>query len=162
MKPWILWIVALFFFASPAWAASGSQTFSGAYFTVKIPGGFKAKPSLNNGGSSPDSAFFTSPDGKVEFYIYSPIWNGNPTDIQVKSATEEITDQKEEKNGAVIVRRVTIKAKDGSYFRSYEDTEDTEHNTRRVLGIRYANAEAYAQYKDAYLAFKKSLQQFSD
>ena len=157
MKPWILTIASLFFLASPAWAATGSQTFSGAYFTVKIPGAFKAKPSLR-----PDSAFFTSPDEKVEFYVYSPIWNGNPSDIQVKAATEEITDQKEEKKGAVIVRRVTIKAKDGSYFRSYEDTEDTEHNTRRVLGIRYANAEAYAQYKDAYLAFKKSLQQFSD
>ena len=60
------------------------------------------------------------------------------------------------------IRRVTIKAQDGSYLRSYEDTEDVATNTRKIFGIKYVNAAAYNRYRQAYVTFKASLVQFAD
>jgi hypothetical protein len=136
-------------------------SYKGAYFEVKYPEGFRARPSLRS-DENPDSAFFTAPDGSVEFYVYSPIWNGEPTDIEINEAREEYVSQNTQTNAGIKIRRVTIRAKDGSYLRSFEDTENTNTNNRTVFGIKYRNQAAYNKYRQTYLTFKKSIRQFAD
>jgi len=139
-------------------------TFKGAYFEVQYPPGFKARKSLpsNSFEGKHDSAFFTATDGSVEFYVFSPLWNGKPEDIEPDLRSEEIVSQDVNGNGHLKVRRVTVKAKDNSYLRSFEDTENTETNNRRVFGIKYKDRNTYEKYREQYLIFKKSLKQFSD
>jgi hypothetical protein len=139
-------------------------TFRGAYFTIKYPPGFKARKSLasNSFEGQHDSAFFKAADGTVEFYIFSPLWNGKPEDIELVPDSEVIVSESNDQKGAVKTRRVTIKAKDNSYLRSFEDSENTETNTRKVFGIKYKDQGAYDKYRSQYLTFKNSLQQFSD
>jgi hypothetical protein len=140
------------------------RTFKGAYFEIKYPPGFKARQSLpsNSFEGQHDSAFFTAADGTVEFYVFSPLWNGKPDDVELNKQTEEIVSEKTEEKGGIKTRRVTIKAKDNSYLRSFEDTENTNTNNRRVFGIRYRNQDAYSKYRPQYLTFKNSLKPFSD
>lgn len=140
------------------------RTFRGAYFTVKYPPGFNARKSLpsNSFEGQHDSAFFKAADGTVEFYIFSPLWNGKPDDIELVPESEVIVSEANEQKGAVKTRRVTIKAKDNSYTRSFEDSENTETNNRKVFGIKYKDQGAYNKYRSQYLTFKNSLQQFSD
>jgi hypothetical protein len=139
-------------------------TFRGAYFEVKYPPGFKARKSLasNSFEGNHDSAFFASADGAVEFYVFSPLWNGKPDDIELVPDAEEIVSENVETKGALKTRRVTIKAKDNSYMRSFEDTENTETNNRKVFGIKYRDRDTYNKYRTQYLTFKNSLRQFSD
>lgn len=138
-------------------------TFKGAYFEVKYPPGFKARKSLpsNSFDGQYDSAFFTAADGSAEFYVFSPLWNGKPDDIERKD-TEDVVSEIVEQKGSIKTRRVTLKAKDDSYLRSFEDTENTETNNRRVFGIKYRDRSAYNKYRQQYLTFKNSLRQFSD
>ena len=139
------------------------RTYRGAWFEIKYPPGFRVRPSLTSGSAQGyDSAFFSSPDGSVEFYIFSPQWNGEPADIEVNPATEVSVSQNMERSGSRTVRRVTIRARDNSSLRSFEDVEDHQLNTRRVLGIKYRDQAAYNRYRQAYLTFKGSLTQFAD
>lgn len=139
----------------------GWRTYKGAYFEVKYPAGFRVRPSLRS-DENPDSAFFTAPDGSVEFYVYSPLWNGEPTDIEINEATESYVAQNTEEKGGIKIRRVTIRAKNGSYTRSFEDTENTNTNNRTVFGIKYRDQKVYEKYRQSYLTFKKSIRQFAD
>ena len=140
------------------------RKFKGAYFEIRYPPEFKARKSLksNSFEGEFDSAFFTASDGSVEFYVFSPLWNGTPEDIQPNTGTEDIVSEKLEEKGSIKTRRVTLKAKDSSYFRSFEDVENTDTNTRRTFGIRYRDQTSYDKYRQHYLTFKKSLRQFSD
>lgn len=138
-------------------------TYKGAWFEIKYPSNFKVRPSLRSSSAQTyDSAFFSSPDGSVEFYVFSPQWNGEPTDIEMKSPFEVQVSQNTEKRAGRIVRRVTIRARDNSYLRSFEDTEDTTTNTRKVFGIKYRDEATYNRYRQSYLTFKQSLKQFAD
>ena len=137
------------------------RTFKGAFFEIKYPAGFIVRPSIKN-GQNYDSAFFTSPDGSVEFYIYSPQWNGEPVDISIDPNTETYASQMEAENKGTRTRQYTIEAKDHSYTRSYADTEDTLTNTRKVFGIKYRDKQAYNEHRADYLKFKSSLRQFGD
>lgn len=104
---------------------------------------------------------FASPDGKVKFYVFSPQWNGEAKDIALLS-NEELKDEKKETLGATQIKRWTVRDKRGKYARSYEKVTHTQQNTSRILGIEYADKAALQKYKDAYLHFKNSLQQFAD
>ncbi len=162
----LLLAISLFLIPIPGTANAPVKwrTFKGAYFEVKYPPGFKARKSLpsNSFEGQHDSAFFTAADGTVEFYVFSPLWNGTPEDIELVATTELLVSETTERKGAVKTRRVTIKAKDNSYTRSFEDTENTETNNRRVFGIKYKDRDAYNKYRSQYLTFKNSLRQFSD
>lgn len=136
-------------------------SYKGAYFEIKYPAGFRVRPSLRS-DENPDSAFFTAPDGSVEFYVYSPIWNGDPRDIEINEAIESYVSQNTQTRNGIKIRRVTIRAKDGSYLRSFEDTENTNTNNRTVFGIKYRDQNAYNKYRQTYLTFKKSIKQFAD
>lgn len=142
-------------------AQRGWRTYKGAYFDIKYPAGFRARASLRS-DENPDSAFFTAPDGSVEFYVFSPIWNGEPRDIEINEATEDYVSQDTQTNAGIKIRRVTIRAKDASYLRSFEDTENTNTNNRTVFGIKYRNQAAYDRYRQTYLTFKKSIRQYAD
>ena len=143
---------------------AGWRLYKGAWFEIKYPAAFKARASLKSISfdGEYDSAVFTAADGSAEFYVFAPQWNGKPTDIEIDPRKEEYVSQRAEQKGTITVRRVTIKAKDGSYTRAFEDTENTDLNIRRVFGFKYKNQAVYAKYRNQYLAFKRSLQQFSD
>lgn len=141
------------------------RVYKGAWFEIKYPAAFRVGPSQrSSSGQGYDSVFFTAPDGSVEFYVFSPQWNGEPGDIEIK-ASEVLVSQTSEKghdiNGDKTVRRVTVKARDNSYSRSFEDTE-WDNNTRKVFGIKYRDQSAYNRHRQTYLTFKQSLTQFAD
>lgn len=143
--------------------SSQTKTFRGTWFEIKHPSTFIPKvslksPSVENGC---ESALFESQDKLVEFYVFSPQWMGNPTDIALKD-TEKISSNKTKTSGNKTIKWWTIIAKDGSYTRSYEETKDNLSNTNSVVGIKYKNLAAYKKYKTEYLAFKSSLTQFAD
>jgi hypothetical protein len=140
------------------------SNYKGAWFDIKYPSDFKVKPSIKSSNSTNgyDSVWFASKDGSVEFYVFSPQWNGNPVDIELKPNMEEYVARKEEKGNSKIIRFVTIRALDNTYFRSYVDTENTALNTRLVFGIKYRSQKDYDKYKQYYLDFKKSLRQYAD
>ena len=139
------------------------KKFSGAWFDIEYPADFKAENSLKSstGSEGFDSAIFTSPDGKVQFYVFSPQWSGDPIDIKVK-AGERITETAEEKENGLFVKRWTVQANDGSYSRSYEETSETKSNVNKVFGIKYVSEADLENYRSEYLHFKNSLEQYAD
>lgn len=159
-------LALLTFCASPAPSSvqgEGWRTYQGAWFEIKYPGNFRARPSLpSNSARGYDSVFFTAPDGAVEFYVFSPQWNGAPSDIEMDPRSEVLVSQNFERKAGKTIRRVAIRSRGGAYFRAFEDTEDTTTNTRRVFGIKYRNQASYDHYRQIYLTFKASLRQFAD
>ncbi len=140
------------------------KKFEGAWFEILHPVTFTVEPSLKSttNTNGHDSAFFVSPAKDVAFYVFSPQWNGDPTDILLNAETEkQLAFEETEKDGKK-VRTSTIVAKDGSYTRSYEDVEDPETNTRRVFGIKYRDQKVFEQYQAQYKRFQESLVQFAD
>jgi hypothetical protein len=135
-----------------------TKKFEGSFFSVSYPSNFKATkcsdPNFCN------SVTLTSPDKTVQFYIFSPQWNGEPN-VSVTATEKEVSRKESEVNG-VTITEVTISAKNGSYTRSYYDAENKELNTRYCFGIKYKNIAAYNKFKAQYIAFKKSLEQFAD
>ena len=139
------------------------STFKGAWFDIEYPSTFKAENSLKSYTNSEgfDSAVFTSPDGKVQFYVFSPQWSGEPTDIKVVEG-ERIKETSEEKKNGLFVKRWTVEANDGSYRRSYEETSENVSHTNKVFGVKYATEADLEKYREEYLHFKNSLIQYAD
>jgi hypothetical protein len=136
--------------------------FHGAWFDVKYPSNFIARGSMTSNSSDKfDSATFTSPDNSVEFYVYSPQWNGTAYDISLKS-NETQASSKHDDSKSRHIEWWTIEAKDKSYIRSYQKTTDKNSNSISIIGLKYKNQESYNKYKKEYLAFKASLDQFAD
>src|SRR5580692_1466715 len=77
--------------------AAKTKTFKGAWFAVSCPADFKARLGMKSLTSSEgcDSAFFTSPDKQVEFYVFSPQWNGEPKDYALDPNKEVVVNKKE-------------------------------------------------------------------
>jgi uncharacterized protein YcfL len=155
--------------------------YRGSWFDIKYPQNFTARPTgpttVNNGNSfiQTDEAYFESPDRSVEFFVYSPLWAGNPKNYLEITKTEELVDEKTEKSKALpgqlqdterVIRWVTVRAKDGSYYRSFvsirEQVAQGHSELHHVFGIKYKDNTGYERYKDAYIAFKESLRQYAD
>lgn len=139
--------------------------YRGSWFEIQYPKEFIATPS----SGETDEAKFFLPDGSIEFFVFSPLWGGNPADYLNISSTEELVDEKTEESGddlkKQVIRWVTLKAKDGSYYRSFISIKSqvgTGSDIHKVLGIKYKDNATYEKYKDSYVSFKKSLKQFSD
>jgi hypothetical protein len=142
--------------------SAGWRTYQGAWFEIKYPASFRVRPSLpSTSARGYDSVFFAATDGSVEFYVFSPQWNGTPSDIEVRPG-EVLVSENVERKGTKSIRRVSIRAGDSSYLRAFEDTEDSTTNTRKVFGIKYRNQASYDHYRQIYLTFKASLRQFAD
>ena len=140
-----------------------TRTYEGAWFSAAYPESFTATGSMQSTTDDEnfDSAVFVSPDGDVEFYIFAPQWGGHPTDIGLEKNEKE-GDRNETKSKDKIITSWTISANDGSYTRSYQEIKNPKENTVKIIGVKYNNAAAYEKYKNDYLAFKKSVQQFAD
>jgi len=138
-------------------------TYNGAWFSINYPSNFQARGSMRS-SISPDnyeSATFTSPDNTVQFYVFSPQWRADATDIGV-SPGESMGSTKTENNADGQIKWWTITANDGSYSRSYMERINSTENTNLIFGIRYTSASALDSYKQFYEAFKASLKQYSD
>lgn len=142
---------------------SAMRNYSGGWFDVRYPASFTARGSIvtTSGETGKfDSARFTSPDGKVTFYVYAPQWRGDPTDIDLGP---------DEREGSREVKRTkkntvtfwTIVARNGA-TRSYQKTEEHASNTSWVVGIEYADQASYQRYRQQYLQFKQSLRLHAD
>lgn len=154
--------------------------YKGAWFDIEYLQNFTAKPTtptkVYNGITRvlTDEANFIALDGTVEFFVYSPLWSGNPEAYLTIAPTEEIvsekTDEIKESDrqgqfGGEIVHWITVKAKDGSYYRSFVSIKKqvgTGSDLHHVFGIKYQDSVAYEKYRTAYIAFKESLRQYAD
>ncbi len=160
-------LVIVIIVATAISAAAGAKPwpkYEGAWFSVSYPPGWSVRPSLKSKTSDKgyDSVFFQSPDKKAEFYVFSPQWNGDPTDIKLKPQIEKQLSQKVQVKGTSTATLVTIRAKNKSYNRSYLDRQDSATNTRVVFGLKYTKSTTYAKYKNLYAKFKASLVQLGD
>lgn len=138
-------------------------TYRGAWFTISYPLEFIVHPSMKSstaGVKGYDSAFFASPDHKIEFYIYSPQWSGEPTDVALKPNFEKLISTKTVKAKDKTTTWTAISAKNGSYTRSLLDIKDS--SIRKVFGIKYTDPKTLAKYKKYYQKFKESLVQYAD
>jgi hypothetical protein len=128
--------------------ASAGQ-YAGAWFQVWYPDNFEVTPSMasTTADKGVDSAFFRSPDGQVEFYIFSPQWSGEPSDIAIHPSREILRSKDTKHSEDKRVTWLTIDAIDGSYSRSYQDTVSNNGSVRWVVGIKYRNQAIYNRYK---------------
>jgi len=139
-----------------------NNVYHGAWFDIKYPVDFIARGSMPSSSSDNfDSATFTSPDNSVEFYIYSPQWNGEAHDISLKS-NEKQSNSKYDDSKSQLIEWWTIEAKDKSYTRSYQKTTNKNSGSISIIGLKYKNQDSYNKYKKQYLEFKASLSQFAD
>lgn len=180
----LAFLVAVLLLASVAVAPAKSRkkwpTYKGAWFSVAYPPGFKARASMPSASyvGEYDSAYFRSPDGKAEFYVYSPQWWGESGEIDVDPRTEVLVSSKtvdkwhkewsyDSGHEDIYLRWQTIRAKDGSYTRStfcmmYDGMPHAELIGARTFGFKYAHRKAYHRYRSDYLRFKESLVQYAD
>lgn len=149
--------------------STSTARFNGSWFSVAYPDDFTVTPTEPEAEFNDyqyvetDEARFLSADGRVEFFIYSPQWSGDPENYLKLADNEELVSDREDAEEVMpsnIHRWVTIRAKNGSYERSYY-SKKTE-STHLVFGIKYTDQATYEAYKNAYVAFKKSLVQFAD
>jgi trehalose-6-phosphate synthase len=147
-------------------------TYSATWFQIEYPSDFTASPTTPTSVYGDDYHFveteeatFTSPDGTVEFFIFSPQWGGDPIDYLEQKSSEKVIETKEDQSTddpffTVTHTWKTFEDKQGKYTRAYHSIK-TE-STHCVFGVKYTNRKMYERYKAAYMTFKKSLQQFAD
>lgn len=150
-----------------------AKTYFGNYFKIAYPKDFKANPDgpiLNDGNLiDTDEATFISPDGTVEFFVYSPQWGGTPKDyLEIKENEKVVSEDMQMKDktlgdqtiDVLTTKFTTVKDKNDKYTRSIM-SQKTE-STNLVFGIKYKDQASYDKYKAKYITFKKSLVQFAD
>lgn len=159
-----LWVVAFGVAVSLTAAAAGGavQGYRGMWFEVQYPKGYQARNLDGESAKESTAATFTSPDGTVEFYVFSPQWAGDAPGIALDASKEVETDRSSKKSGSGTYTWYTIAAKNKSYTRTYQDFNDTTNNVHWVIGLKYRSEKDFAAHKAEYLAFKKSLKQFAD
>lgn len=155
-------------FTTNSHAENTLKTYAGAYFEVSHPQDFVAVEINQN------EAAFTSPDGMVEFFVYSPLWSGKPENYLEIYQDEELVNRTSKKTikdnvyqDHIQIEWVTIKANDSSYTRSYMHRRSCHSDgfvdcLSLVFGIKYKDQKAYDQYRDTYIKFKNSLTQSAD
>lgn len=172
MKKKIVVLIALvtlfmgisFTYGAAAKSEIDAKKYEGAWFEIQYPANFNVEPSLKGLTSvnGYDSAFFYSPSKEVAFYVFSPQWNGEPTDILIDNGKEKQVAVDEKVENGTKIKECTISANDGSYFRIYEDMLNPETNTRKTFAIMYKDQKALEEYQEMYKRFKESLVQFAD
>ena len=148
--------------ACAALAGGAWHSYTGPWFKVSVPPGFRTEArELRMAGDRKefDGVSCYSPDGAVEFYVYSPQWSGTPKWISKRAGEKQIS-VSTEGAGAKKITYLTLKGPKG--YRSYADTRNSQLNTRVVFGFAYRNQAAYKKYRPMYMKFKQSLVQFAD
>ncbi len=147
----------------------------GNYFSIDYPEDFQVVTPYTK-----DEAYFISEDKGVTYFVYSPLWGGEPTEYLKMKNNEKRISQKTLKGKNTnplhdinrdiqITKWVSYTAKDGSYTRSYvhikrksSDEILKMSDIDLVFGFQYQNKTAYNIYVNDYKIFKKSLLQFAD
>jgi len=135
--------------------------YAGAFFEIQYPEGFTVG-AQERSLSSPDSfdgASFVSPDGQVEFYVFSPQWSGQSAWINPR-AGEKVVEDRNETQGEETIRHVTLEGPKGR--RSYKLVRNQTDHTMHILGISYRNPEALERYAVDWERFRGTLRQFAD
>jgi len=149
--------------AASGWTKPAAvKSYRGMFFEVQYPATFNARNLDGETTAQSNAATFTSPDGTVEFYIFSPQWAGKAPGIDFDASKEVEAERSAKKSGTGVYTWYTYRAKDRSYTRTYQDFLDSELNVHWVIGLKYRSEDDFARYRSAYLEFKKSLKQFSD
>lgn len=157
-------ILCLFAFAVTAVAGDSARSWpkhKGQWFDIKYPPGFKVTPRDVDAYGHHDGASFVSLDGQVEFYVYSPRFQGDSWWMKRRSG-ETLGGLSTEQSAKFTVRYGTFRGPRGKYSRSYADVTNKTDGSRHVFGIRYNSQTAYQKYRPRYLVFKGSLVQYAD
>jgi len=148
-----------------------TATYNGQWFDIRYPENFELKPRVDemDPSATADEMYFASKDNSVEFFVFSPLWRGEPAAYLDAAPGEVLSATKSETSGEGLDKKTitwgTFKAKDNSYLRSYVSIKsqvDTGSDLHHVFGIRYKDQKTYDLYKGAYEAFKQSLVQYAD
>lgn len=162
--------------------SNDTSLYRGYFFDIEYPTSFTSKPNEPTFISNEieyietNEAYFTSPDGNVEFFVFSPLWGGDPETYSLNATTDEevvaeLTDESIDSGGPLgegtdkTVLWLTMQAKDDSYTRSLVSVTQTGEDgseLHHVFGIKYQNIDSYENYKDDYTRFKDSLRQYAD
>ncbi len=154
------WVIPVVLLVASLAHAEDFKKYEGAWFDIKYPASFTVKPQQESAsGPGVDAVSFLSPDGLVEFYVYSPQWSGEPRWIHRRPGEVQTSYSRETARSRTIIY-VTRQGPD--YTRSYADYSDAMCGTRWVFGYKYKNQAAYSKYRSRYLTFKQSLQQYAD
>ena len=136
------------------------------FFKVNYPPTYKAQPLEAKTMKESSAATFTSPDGAMQLYIFSPQWGGDAPGIALNAAKEAETAKKTEPGKSSGVAGTytwqTITAKDKSYTRTYQTFKANDDSIYWVIGMKYKDDAALAKYRADYARFKSSLEQFAD
>ncbi|MGI5819818.1 MAG: copper amine oxidase N-terminal domain-containing protein [Armatimonadota bacterium] len=143
-------------------------TYRGPWFDIDYPANFRPH-GYDRGPSArtwdQDGMRFQSPDGTVEFYVYSPLWSGDPHWVKLAPG-EMIFDRNTGAEGSGIDAKslswVTVAGPRDEYTRSWLEVHQPELNVRYYFGIRYNDMAAYDRWRDEYVRFKDSLVQYAD
>jgi hypothetical protein len=146
-------------------APRGWKKYDGPWFQIYAPPGWKATPKKQL--ARVDSAVFTSPDGRAQFTLFSPLWNGDPAEIKRDAKRERLVAERSstirgDLDSTIRVKWQTFKTLDGRWTRSVVDRENVTLNTRLTFGFAYRDQKTYLRYLKAYETFKGSLVQFAD
>ncbi len=141
--------------------AAGWPKFKGQWFDVKYPPGFKVVGRDRNTTGKYDGVSFLSPDSQVEFYVYSPRFQGDSW-WMTKRSGETLGGQSTETGSKYTIKYGTFKGPKGKYSRSYAAYTNKSDDSQHVFGYRYNSQAAYNKYKSKYLTFKGSLVQYAD
>jgi hypothetical protein len=147
-------------------ASAETSNFRGNYFEIKYPKDFTARPLDAKIAKEANAATFTSPDGAMSFYIYSPQWGGDAPNIALDASKEVEVSRKADKGKSSGVEGkytwISIAAIDKSYTRIYQDFMANDQSIHWVIGMKYKSDAVLQQYKTQYAAFKASLKQLGD
>ena len=160
--------------------STDTKDYLGSWFKISYPADFIAKPAIASGDfrAEKDEATFSSPDGSVEFFVYSPYAYGTttyeeplPTE-RIVSDTSKLENIQPDYLSPRLTRWVTFAAKDGSYMRSFVSIKEAmfdqpdpyghDAQFHHVFGIKYKDQATYDRYLQQYLALKASLVQYAD
>ena len=147
-------------------AGAPAAIYRGAYFDIRYPAAFKPRPLDQPLARESSAASFASPDGDMEFYVFSPQWGGDAPGIALEPKAEVETDRKSAagKSSGVAGKFTwfTIAARDKTYTRSYQQFVADDGSIHWVIGMKYKSAAALQRYRDDYAKFKGSLRQLAD
>jgi len=157
------------------WAKEGVKVFRGGWFDIQYPAGFKARGGQrSNWPPYYDSAFFKSPDGRVEFAVFAPQFCGNKDSIDIlpQSAVEKVVSRKtsvsrgkDYDTAQGSVTWVSTVAKDGSYSRYiiyYHGKGEDSVYVSRAISIKFKDLKSYRKYRKDYENFSNSLIRYGD
>ena len=143
-------------------------TYRGPWFDIDYPASFRPlgyDRAPRTRTYDENGMRFGSPDGTVEFYVYSPQWSGNPGWIRLAPG-ETVFERHTATEGSGIEKKqftwVTIVGPTDDYTRSWVEIAQPDVNVKYYFGIRYETLAAYDRWHAEYETFKASLVQYAD